>query len=121
MTKIGLGPAQLELSDWGVRVFAWWPYPTWEVRYYELRDTVQPVRWPVMTALAECRVPGPRHGILFRPDASVAMYRSRWSALTLAFFKWRSADIAEIVAQLDRRGVSVEKEVARFSEADLWT
>jgi hypothetical protein len=115
-------PAQLELSDWGIKVLAYssvLPIPTWDVRYYELR-TVQPVTWPIAVALIQ----GGgwlTQGIFLRPDPSVGTYRSRWSALPLVFGPWRSSGSAEIVAQLERRGVSVENDVARFREANLWT
>ncbi len=107
MTRFVMGPAQLELSDWGIRIYAIWPLPRWEVRYYELR-TVQHVRW----RLAHC--------ILFRPDASVATYGSRWSALPMVFLTWKSPCL-EILAQLEGSGVSVEKEVAWLRMTDLWT
>jgi hypothetical protein len=115
-------PAQLELSDWGIKVLAYssvLPIPTWDVRYYELR-TVQPVTWPIAVALIQGGG-WVRQGIFLRTDPSVAAYRSRWSALPLVFGPWRSSGSAEIVAQLERRGVSVESDVARFRKADLWT
>jgi hypothetical protein len=110
MTRFALGTwptAQLELSDWGIRVSAIWPFPTWEVRYYELR-TVQPIRWRLAA------------GILFRADASVATYGSRWSALPMVFLTLKSGCL-EILAQLEARGVSVEKEVVRLRMTELWT
>jgi hypothetical protein len=102
--------ARLELSDWGIRVWPYsgWPVPAWEVRYYELR-TVQPVTW--LTA---------RQGVLFRPDPSVATYRSRWSALLIVFWTWKKGGSSEILAQLEGRGVSVTREAGRIRLTGPW-
>jgi hypothetical protein len=94
------GTAQLELFDWGIRVSGLGllfkqMLPRWEVRYHELR-TVQHVRWRIFV-----------EGVLLRTDGS---------ALPLLFISTRCG---EILAELARRGVPVDNELARLNRSDL--